>query len=86
MSVICVDLSRQGAQMIGYGGAHTYFAAICRVKTKATLVHVHPLGSMELRHWFQHHHVVPCVTTCSPDVPSLELYDAVLACPSVVNM
>jgi hypothetical protein len=29
--------------MIGYGGAHTDFAANCRVKTRATLVHVHPL-------------------------------------------
>jgi hypothetical protein len=34
-------------------GAHTDFAANCRVKTRATLVHVHPIGSMELHHWWQ---------------------------------
>jgi hypothetical protein len=49
--VICVELTHQGALIIDYRGAHTVFSADYKVIIKATRVHVHPVGSMQLRPW-----------------------------------
>jgi hypothetical protein len=48
--VICIDLIHLGALIVDYRGAHTIFLAdYKKVIIKATRVHVHPVGSMQLR-------------------------------------
>jgi hypothetical protein len=47
--VICIDLTHQGALIVDYRDTHTIFSTDYKVIIKATRVHVHPVGSMQLR-------------------------------------